>query len=67
MSVSYTHLKKHFNPQYALNMDGGGSTTMYVKPFGLEDFGKAGWRYPEDLQHSGRQAGSGFAGAARNG
>lgn len=24
-------LKKHFNPQYALNMDGGGSTTMYVK------------------------------------
>ena len=24
-------LKKHFNPQYALNMDGGGSTTMYGK------------------------------------
>lgn len=24
-------LKKHFNPQYALNMDGGGATTMYVK------------------------------------
>lgn len=29
-------LKKHFNPQYALNMDGGGSTTMYLKGKGDE-------------------------------
>lgn len=27
-------LVKHFNPQYALNMDGGGSTTMCVRGFG---------------------------------
>lgn len=25
---------KHFNPQYALNLDGGGSTTMCVKGYG---------------------------------
>lgn len=25
---------KHFNPQYAINMDGGGSTTLCVKGFG---------------------------------
>ena len=27
-------LVKHFDPQYALNMDGGGSTTMCVRGFG---------------------------------
>ena len=27
-------LKKHFNPRWALNMDGGGSSAMYVKGMG---------------------------------
>jgi exopolysaccharide biosynthesis protein len=24
-------IQKHFNPRWAINMDGGGSTTMYIK------------------------------------
>ena len=27
-------LQKHFNPRWALNMDGGGSSAMYVKGMG---------------------------------
>ena len=27
-------IAKHFNPQWAINMDGGGSTTMYIKGCG---------------------------------
>lgn len=27
-------IQKHFNPQWALNMDGGGSSTMYIKGYG---------------------------------
>ena len=27
-------LREYFNPRYALNMDGGGSTTMYIKGSG---------------------------------
>ena len=27
-------IQKHFNPQWALNLDGGGSSTMYIKGFG---------------------------------
>ena len=30
-------LAKHFNPRWALNMDGGGSSTMYLKGYGTED------------------------------
>ena len=30
-------LAKHFNPRWALNMDGGGSSTMYIKGYGAED------------------------------
>ena len=30
-------LAKHFNPRWALNMDGGGSSTMYLKGYGAED------------------------------
>lgn len=30
-------LIKHFNPRWALNMDGGGSTTMYIKGAGGQD------------------------------
>lgn len=30
-------IAKHFNPQWALNMDGGGSSTMYVKGHGDPD------------------------------
>ena len=30
-------LKKHFNPRWALNMDGGGSSAMYIKGFGRAD------------------------------
>lgn len=37
-------LGKYFEPQYALNMDGGGSTTMYVKDKGF----KGVVNYPTD-------------------
>ena len=30
-------IAKHFNPRWALNMDGGGSSTMYLKGYGAED------------------------------
>lgn len=30
-------LVKHFNPRWALNMDGGGSTTMYIKGSGGQE------------------------------
>lgn len=32
-------LVRHFNPQYAVNMDGGGSTAMFVKGFGDKNTG----------------------------
>lgn len=32
-------LVKYFNPQYAMNMDGGGSSSMFVKDRGDEDTG----------------------------
>ncbi|MBP5397618.1 MAG: phosphodiester glycosidase family protein [Bacteroidales bacterium] len=32
-------LIRHFHPQFAVNMDGGGSTTMFVKGFGAPDTG----------------------------
>ena len=28
-------IKKHLNPQWALNMDGGGSSAMYIKDMGI--------------------------------
>ena len=30
-------IQKHFNPRWALNMDGGGSSAMYVKGMGNKD------------------------------
>lgn len=30
-------LQKHFNPRWALNMDGGGSSAMYIKGYGSKD------------------------------
>ena len=30
-------IAKHFNPRWALNMDGGGSSTMVIKGYGAED------------------------------
>jgi exopolysaccharide biosynthesis protein len=27
-------IAKHFNPQWAINMDGGGSSTMYINGYG---------------------------------
>ena len=29
-------IAKHFNPRWAINMDGGGSSTMYIKGYGSE-------------------------------
>ena len=45
---------KHFNPQWAINMDGGGSTSMYLKDKGgivnhvcnSDDNGKSTWDKP---------------------
>lgn len=39
-------LKRHFNPQYALNIDGGGSTTMWIKNRGV--VGTNVVNYPSD-------------------
>jgi exopolysaccharide biosynthesis protein len=30
-------LKRHFNPRWAVNMDGGGSSAMYIKGHGSKD------------------------------
>ena len=50
-------LVKYFNPQYALNMDGGGSTTMVVEGHG--DPNTHVVNYPTDnnvFDHSGERA-----------
>ena len=39
-------LAKHFNPRWALNMDGGGSSTMYLKGYGAP--GTDVLNYPTD-------------------
>ena len=39
-------LAKHFNPRWALNMDGGGSSTMYLKGYGAP--GNDVLNYPTD-------------------
>jgi hypothetical protein len=39
-------LAKHFSPRWALNMDGGGSSTMYLKGYGAE--GTNVLNYPTD-------------------
>lgn len=54
-------LAKHFNPQYAMNMDGGGSSSMFVKGFGddvtgivsypCEGTGETGAGYDFDHSH----------------
>lgn len=31
-------IRKYFNPAYALNLDGGGSTTMWVKGEGVINY-----------------------------
>lgn len=48
---------KHFNPQYAINMDGGGSTTMCVKGYGHAETNVV--NYPTDggtHDHTGERA-----------
>lgn len=50
-------IRKHFNPRYALNLDGGGSTTMVVKGHGDPDTGVV--NYPTDnkiFDHKGQRA-----------
>lgn len=46
-------IAKHFNPQWAINMDGGGSTSMYIKGMGIVNHvcnedknGKSTWEIP---------------------
>lgn len=50
-------LKKYFNPRYALNIDGGGSTTMWIKNRGT--IGSNVVNYPTDnkrYDHYGQRA-----------
>lgn len=34
-------LVRHFNPRWAMNLDGGGSSTMYIKGAGIQGYGGA--------------------------